>query len=176
MTNTSSDDTKGGFALIIASVVFFVIIALLWALQTFFPSFTGGITAKKSAVKDLGNAIVVFSFISLALQSALGVFVNNWRRQERNRENREVERQNRRIENLKQEIKEIKLLIQPNLVSAPDAASEDSSDSSPQPSQPTNQILRLEPAALAKKTKELENLKEDLKNTESDLKNAEDKL
>ncbi len=162
MTSTSSDKTKAGFTLIIASVVFFVIITLLWALLTFFPSFTGGITAKKSALTDLGNTIVVFSFVALALQSSLGVFVSNFRGEQRSRKNR-------RVNNLKKEIAEIKALINPSPVAATDESALESSATSSQPSQPANPIVTLDPEQLAEKEKDLKSFKEKLEKAEDDL-------
>ena len=163
MTNTSSDKTKGGLTLIIASVVFFVIIALLWALLTFFPSFTGGITAKESALTDLGNTIVVFSFVALALQSSLGVFVSNFRTTERNRKNR-------LINNIKQEIDDIKALINPSPIAASDDASlVEPTASSSQKNQPANPIVTLNPEELATKKEELKSFKQQLEKAEDDL-------
>ena len=157
--NTSLENTQGGFTLIIASVIFFVIIALLWALLTFFPSFTGGITAKESALTDLGNTIVVFSFVALALQSSLGVFVSNWRGEARNRKSR-------RVNNLKQEIAEIKELINPTPVATTDESAPESSASSSQPSQPK---ITLDPDELAEKKRELKIFKKQLEEAEDEL-------
>ena len=163
MTNTSSDNTKGGFTLIIASVVFFVIIALLWALLTFFPSFTGGITAKKSALTDLGNTIVVFSFVALALQSSLGVFVSNFRTTKRNR-------QIRLINDTKEEIAEIKALINPrSVLASDDASSVEPTASSSQPNQLANPIVTLNPEELTAKKEELKSCKQQLEKAEDEL-------
>ncbi len=164
MPNTSSENAKGGLTVIIASLIFLVIISLLWAVLNFFPSFTGAITAKKSALSDLGNTIVVFSFAALALQSSLGIFVSNWRGEERNRKNRLVA-------NLSEEIAEIKAQINPTPVLTTDQTSAESSTSSSQPSQLTNPvvIVTLDPEELAVKKKDLENFKQQLEEAEDDL-------
>ena len=163
MINTSSENTKAGFTLIIASAIFFVIIALLWVLLTFFPSFTGSITAKESALTDLGNIIVVFSFVALALQSSLGVFVSNWRGEERNRKSR-------RVNNLKQEIAELKELINPSPVAITDESAPESSESTLPLSQPANiVVVTLDPDELAEKKRELKVFKEQLEAAEDDL-------
>ena len=168
MTNNSSENAKGGLALTIASAVFLAIIALLWAILTFYPSFTGGITAKKSALSDLGNTIVVFSFVALALQSSLGVFISNWRGEEKNRKQR-------RVNNLKQEIAEIKAQINPNLVVTTAEASATPSTPASPPNQPTNVIQTtnvikpLDSEELAEKKTELQNCKEQLEEAEDDL-------
>jgi|GEM_PF-5155753 len=161
MTN-SSDKTQGGLTLFIASVIFFAIIFLLWALLTFFPSFTGGITPKESALTDLGNTIVVFSFVSLALQSSLGVFVSNWRGEQSSRKIRLVN-------DLKEEIAEIKALINPTQVATTNESVKDSSASSSQPSKTVNIIVALDPKELAEKKEELKNFQEKLEKAQEDL-------
>lgn len=169
MTNISLDQTTGRFSLqltlLISSVVFFVIIALLWMVLNIFPSFEGGISAKESALADMGNTIVVFSFVALALQSSLGVFVSNFRATKRNRKSRQVD-------NLKEEIADIKALINPSAVSvSDDLSSVDTATSATQPSQPTNVVVTLSPEQLAQKESELQSLKQQLEIAEDDLVN-----
>ncbi|ELS01544.1 hypothetical protein Xen7305DRAFT_00012480 [Xenococcus sp. PCC 7305] len=161
MTNTS-DKKQGGLTLIIASVIFLAIISLLWALLNYFPSFTGGITPKQSALTDLGNTIVVFSFVSLALQSSLGVFVSNWRGEQSSRKTRLVS-------SLNQDIGEIKALINPTPVVAPDNSVKDPSASSPQADKTINVVVVLDPKELAEKKGELKTLQEKLEVAQEDL-------
>ena len=167
MTNPSSENNQSGYTLIIASGVFLVIIALLWALLTVFPSFSGGITAKESALTDLGNIIVVFSFVALALQSSLGVFVSNFRGAKRSRKNR-------RVNNLRQEIAEIKNLIKPVPVATTDDSAPDASDLSSQSSQATNPVVTLDAEELAEKKRELKDFKAQLETAEDDLEKYRD--
>lgn len=171
MTNTSSENAKGGLTVIIASLIFLVIISLLWAVLNFFPSFTGAITAKKSALSDLGNTIVVFSFAALALQSSLGIFVSNWR-------GNESKIKTRRVNNLKEEIADIKALINPTPVLTTDPTSAESPTPLAQTSSTTNVVVpvtnvvvpvALAPEELAVKKKELENFKGLLEQAEDDL-------
>ena len=166
MINTSSDRNAGRLTLILASVVFFVIITVLWALLTFFPSFTGGITAKKSALTDLGNTIVVFSFVALALQSSLGVFVSNFRTTER-------DRKIRFIEIIKEDIGEIKAQIKSSRDATLDEASSGESTSSGEAtasSSPQNKPRNpLTPEELAAKRKELKSFRKQLEEAKNDL-------
>lgn len=165
MKNTS-EKISGGLTLIIASVLFIGIISLLWTLLTIYPSFTGSITAKPSALTDLGNTIIVFSFASLALQSSLGIFISNWRGEE-------SKRKRLRVENLNTEIAEIKALINPNpVVATPQTPVETSVTTSvSSPSSPTNPIVvvTLSPEELAEKKRELETFKQQLEVAEYDL-------
>ncbi len=89
-----------------ASVIFFLIIFLLYVILKFYPGLTGAITAKDSVLSELGNVIVVFSFISLALQSSLGVFVSNWRRQNKIDFQREISILKTDLDELKTQLEE----------------------------------------------------------------------
>ena len=171
MINSSSEKTNGGLAVIVASLTFLAIISILWAILTYFPSFTGAITPKESALTDLGNAIVVFSFAALALQSSLGIFVSNWR-------GNESKIKTRRVNNLKEEIADIKALINPTPVLTTDQTSAESPTPLTQPSPTTNVAVPvanvvvpvgLSPEELAVKKKELENFKQLLEQAEDDL-------
>ncbi len=171
MNNTSSERTNGGLAVVIASLTFLGIISILWAILTFFPSFTGAIMPKESALTDLGNTIVVFSFAALALQSSLGIFVSNWR-------GNESKIRTRRVKNLKEEIAEIKALINPSPVLTTDQTSAESPTPLAQTSSTTNVVVpvtnvvvssTLPPEELAEKKKELENFKQQLEQAEDDL-------
>ncbi len=169
MTDISLDKTAGKFSLqltlLFSSVIFFAIITMLWVLLNTFPSFEGGISAKDSALADMGNTIVVFSFIALALQSSLGIFVSNFRALKRNNKSR-------RIDNLKEEISEIKALINPIPVPVSDESSSvEPTTSSSAPSQPVAKIVILSPEQLAQKESELDILKQQLKEAELDLEN-----
>lgn len=165
MTNKYSENIQGGLTVLIASVVFLGMISGLWAILTFFPSFTGAITPKESALTDLGNTIVVFSFAALALQSSLGIFVSNWRGEER-------KLKNRRVDNLKEEIAEIKALINPSPV-----LTTDTSETPPElgtlsssPSQPIIPVVvTLDKEELAEKKRDLANFKKQLELAEADL-------
>ncbi|MDJ0719940.1 MAG: hypothetical protein QNJ54_37930 [Prochloraceae cyanobacterium] len=130
-----------------ASVIFFLIIFLLYVILKFYPGLTGAITAKDSVVTELGNVIVVFSFISLALQSSLGVFVSNWRRQNK------IDFQ-RQITILKTDLDELKTQLEPIKVSLTEA------------SQTTVDLSKAE----------LTKLREQLAQTKVELKNAENNL
>ena len=160
MTNPSSENNQSRYTLIIASGIFLVIIALLWALLTIFPSFSGSITAKESALTDLGNIIVVFSFVSLAIQSSLGVFVSNWRGAERSRKNR-------RVNKLREDIVEIKNLIYPSPVVTTDDSTPDPSSQSSQAS--TSVVVILGAEELAEKKRELKDFKDQLEIADDDL-------
>lgn len=164
MTNTSSEKIKAALPVTIALIVFTGMIASLWALLTIFPSFTGAITPKESALTDLGNAIVVFSFAALALQSSMGIFISNWRGEEKTRKNR-------RVDNFKKEIAELKAQINPSPVVTKDDIQAESSTPSLQPPQPLTPVIvvTLEPEELEKKKTELENLKQQLELAEIDL-------
>ncbi|MGK7896476.1 MAG: hypothetical protein AB4372_23375 [Xenococcus sp. (in: cyanobacteria)] len=169
MTNLSLDKTGSKFSLqltlFFSSVIFFAIIAILWVLLHRFPSFEGGISAKDSALADMGNTIVVFSFIALALQSSLGIFVSNFRALKRNSKSRQ-------IDNLKEDIAEIKALINPSPVSVSDESSSvEPTTSSSSPSQPVANVVILSPEQLAQKESELKILKPQLKEAELDLEN-----
>ena len=130
-----------------ASVIFFLIIFLLYVILKFDPGLTGAITAKDSVLTELGNVIVVFSFISLALQSSLGVFVSNWRRQNK------IDFQ-RQITILKTDLDELKTQLEPIKVSLTEA------------SQTTVDLSKAE----------LTKLREQLAQTKVELKNAENNL
>lgn len=161
MTNISLDKTTDRLSLqltlFVSSVVFFVIIAFLWVLLNIFPSFEGGISAKESALAGMGNTIVVFSFIALALQSSLGIFVSNFRALKR-------DRKIRRVEDFQEDITEIKAFINPSLAPAPE-------ESSSQPSQSLETLVILGPEQLAQKESELNSLKQQLKEAQIDLAN-----
>ena len=147
-------------------------IGLLYVLLKFFPALAGGITAKESALTDLGNVIVVFSFVALAIQSSLEVFVSNWRGQKRTQKQRLVD-------NLKEDIDELKALIRPSLEASIVLATEQSQTtgtasatpeaSASQPSQPTGQRPSLEPTQLTELRQQLAETKEKLETAENDL-------
>ena len=164
MAKTSSENSNSGLAVLIASLIFLGIISLLWAILTYFPSFTGAIEPKETALADLGNTIVVFSFAALALQSSLGIFVSNWR-------GNDSKIKNRRVNNLKEEIAEIKSIINPTPVLTAEQTSAASPTSSTQPA-PTATLVRqvpLSPEEIALKEEKLANLKQLLEQAEDDL-------
>ena len=189
MTNISLSKTTGKLSLqltlLVSSVVFFVIIALLWALLNQFPSFEGGITAKKSALADMGNTIVVFSFVALALKSSLGVFVSNFRATERNRKIRQVQCINEEIDEIKALINPSSVVVSdnnpssvvapdnnPSSVVAPDITSAvESPPSSSESTQPVKVVVTLTPEQLAQKEEELKNFRRLLEEAKDDVSN-----
>ena len=176
LVNKSTGEISLRLTLLLASIVFFVIVALLWALLNFFPSFTGGITAKESALTDLGNTIVVFSFVALALQSSLGVFVSNFRATGRNSLNRQVA-------NLQEEIDDIKALINPSVVPVPEdqplvavPTSTSAPNQSPEKASQTpnvavvpNVVVTLDSEEVARQEEKLKILRQQLEDVEENL-------
>lgn len=164
MAKTSSENSNGGLAVLIASLIFLGIISVLWAILTYFPSFTGAIEPKETALADLGNTIVVFSFAAFALQSALGIFVSNWR-------GNDSKIKTRRVNDLKEEIAEIKAQINPTPVLTADQTSAESPTSLVEKSPATTlvQPVTLSAEELALKEEKLAKLKQLLGQAEDDL-------
>ena len=172
LLNKSTGEISLRLTLLLASIVFFVIVALLWALLDFFPSFTGGITAKESALTDLGNTIVVFSFVALALQSSLGVFVSNFRATGRSSLKRQVA-------NVQEDIDDIKALINPSVAPGPEdqplvagATSTSAANQSPEKaSQTPNVVVTLDSEEVARQEEKLKIKKQELEDAEENLEN-----
>lgn len=164
MTNTASDNTQNVLAQSVTLLIFFGIIGLLYVMLKFFPFFTGAISVKESALTDFGNIIVVLSFIALALQSALQIFVTNWRV-------RKKTQKQRRVEKLNKEIDELKDLIKPTLEARGVLETEESqtSDTTSQSSQATKPIPSIPPQQLTELREQIKNKKENLEEAENDL-------
>ena len=92
--------------IIISAVILFAFLKLGLIFISWFPGFSGSIEIQDSAVSDLGNRIVIFSFISLALQSSMNVIVTNLRGSERSRKLRKIQNINEDILEVKQGLRE----------------------------------------------------------------------